>query len=323
MVIRSRTSAILLGSLCLVMALGLTAETATANPAPDQPSARPESREPALGPGQAILLGLIEGVTEYLPVSSTGHLAVAQRAMDLGQAPEEKDAADSYAIAIQFGAILAVLGLYRRRFVGMVQGLAGRNAEGRRLAISVAMAFLPSAVVGLVFEDLIKERLFGAWPIVVAWLVGGAVILAFSWWQRGQGRNSGRSLGQMRYSDAALVGLAQCLALWPGVSRSLVTILAAVVIGLALPAAVEFSFLLGFLTLGAATGYEAITNGSTMVDAFGWLNPLLGVVAALVSACAAITWLVGYLNRHSLAVFGYYRLAIGGVVATLLMTGAL
>ncbi len=285
----------------------------------------PASAGPAVGlsAGQAVLLGLIEGVTEYLPVSSTGHLAVAQQAMDIGQEPEEKDAADSYAIAIQFGAILAVLGLYRHRFAGMVQGLAGKNTEGRRLALSVVVAFVPSALIGLVFEDVIKDRLFGAWPIVVAWLVGGSAILAVTSWQRRRRRTGRRSLAQLNYADAALIGLAQCVALWPGVSRSLVTILAALAIGLALPTAVEFSFLLGFATLGAATSYETLTNGSTMVEAFGWLSPLVGVVAAFVSACAAITWMVGYLNRHSLAVFGWYRIALGATVSLLLVTGAL
>lgn len=275
-----------------------------------------------LSTGEAIVLGAIEGITEYLPVSSTGHLAVAQRAMDIGQAPEDEGAADSYAIAIQFGAILAVLGLYRRRFVGMVEGLQA-GTRGRQLAVCVVVAFVPSALVGLAFEDLIKDRLFGAWPIVVAWLVGGAAILAVTSWQRRQQRTGGRALAELRYSDAALIGVAQCLALWPGVSRSLVTILAAVAIGLALPAAVEFSFLLGFVTLGAATGYETLTNGSTMVEAFGWLNPLIGVFASFVAACAAITWMVAYLNRHSLAVFGYYRIGLGGLVALLLVTGAL
>lgn len=127
---------------------------------------------------------------------------------------------------------------------------------------------------------------------------------------------------ELRYFDAAVIGGAQCLALWPGVSRSLVTILVAVLVGLALPAAVEFSFLLGFATLGAATGYETLTNGSAMVKAFGWLNPMIGVVVAFLAACAAITWMVSYLNRHSLAVFGYYRIVPGVGVGLLLGTGA-
>ncbi len=311
--------AVLCAAVAVVLALSWL-DPARAVPAQGE-APEPRGPVPALSTTQAVLLGLIEGVTEYLPVSSTGHLAVAQRAMDIGQAPEEQDAADSYAIAIQFGAILAVLGLYRHRFAGMVRGIVGANTEGRRLAISVVVAFVPSALVGLVFEDLIKDRLFGAWPIVVAWLAGGAAILAMTSWQRRQRQTGGRSLAQLGYGDAALIGLAQCLALWPGVSRSLVTILAALAIGLALPTAVEFSFLLGFVTLGAATSYETLTSGSTMVEAFGWLNPLVGVVAAFVSACAAITWMVGYLNRHSLAVFGYYRLALGAAVALLLVTG--
>ena len=272
---------------------------------------------------QAVALGIIEGVTEFLPVSSTGHLTVAQRLMGIGDDAGSRDAADSYAIAIQAGAILAVLGLYRHRFAAMAQGLAGNDADGRRTLVAVAVAFVPAAVLGLILGDVIKERLFGPWPVVAAWFAGGVAILAVSRRRDRQAARRGAPLEALGWRGALTIGLAQSLALWPGVSRSLVTILAATVVGLSVPAAVEFSFLLGFFTLGAATAYESLTGGQEMVRVFGWLTPVVGLATAFVSAALAMRWMVGYLNHHSLAVFGYYRIAIAAVVGLLLLAGVL
>ncbi len=126
---------------------------------------------------KAVVLGVVEGVTEYLPVSSTGHLLVTQRILGIGDTSATKDAADSYAIAIQFGAILAVLVLYRRRIASIIQGLLGRDSGGRRLLIALACATLPAVVIGLAFEKPIKDHLLGPWPVTFAWLVGGLVLL--------------------------------------------------------------------------------------------------------------------------------------------------
>ena len=155
--------------------------------------------EPAKGGmtlGQATVLGVVEGLTEYLPVSSTGHLLLAERAMGIGEDPggsagqrrRDKDAADAFAICIQAGAIVAVLGLYFRRVRQMLAGLAGRDEEGRRLLFNIAAGFLPAAVIGLLFNKAIKAYLFGIWPVVAAWFVGGVAILAVSWWRRREGR---------------------------------------------------------------------------------------------------------------------------------------
>ena len=126
---------------------------------------------------KAVVLGVVEGVTEYLPVSSTGHLLVTQRILGIGDTDATKDAADTYAIAIQFGAILAVLVLYWQRIVSILKGLIGQDSDGRRLLIALVMAFLPAVVVGVVAEKSIKDHLFGPWPVIAAWLVGGVVIL--------------------------------------------------------------------------------------------------------------------------------------------------
>lgn len=261
---------------------------------------------------EAALLGLIEGVTEYLPVSSTGHLLVAGTFLGVGG----DDAGNAYAIAIQAGAILAVLGLYRMRVGQMAAGLVGRNTGGRRLLLLVMLAFLPAAVAGLLFDEPIERVLFGPWPVVVAWLVGGLAILAVS--PRLE-RRPGRALEQLDARAALIVGLMQCLALWPGTSRSLVTILGGLLAGLSLVAAVELSFLLGLVTLGAATAYKAVQHGDTMLDAYGWGPILVGLAVAWLSATLAVRWMVAWLNRHGLRLFAWWRIGAAAIVTVALV----
>jgi undecaprenyl-diphosphatase len=278
--------------------------------------------EDALTLGQAILFGLVEGVTEFLPISSTGHLLLLARVLDVGQSGPAEDAIKSYEIAIQAGAILAVLGLYRHRFATMVEGVAGRSDDGRRVLIAVVIAFVPAALVGVLLEDMIKDRLFGAGPVIVAWIVGGIAILVLT--RAGVlSPQGGRPLELLSARDALVIGAAQAVALWPGTSRSLVTIVAALLLGYSMAAAVEFSFLLGFLTLGAATGYQVLKDGQEMIDAFGWVTPVVGLVAAFLAAAASIKWMVGYLQRHDLSVFGWYRIGIGVLAAVMVATGAI
>lgn len=264
----------------------------------------------ALDVPTAIVLGVVEGLTEFLPVSSTGHLTVVERLFDISG-----EAADAYAIVIQSGAILAVVVLYRERLRNMADGLVGRSETGRSLLVSLVVAFLPAALVALVLGDTIKEHLFGVGPVAAAWAGGGLVIL----WAGGRLDRPGVPLESLTARAAAIIGVAQAAALWPGVSRSLVTILAALAVGLSLPAAVEFSFLLGFVTLGAATAYETIDKGGQIVDAYGILAPVLGFAAAFVAAVIAVRWMVGYLERGSLTLFGWYRLGVAAVAALLLL----
>jgi undecaprenyl-diphosphatase len=272
--------------------------------------------------GEAVVLGLVEGITEFLPISSTGHLLVASRIMNLPESGSAGDALKSYEIAIQFGAILAVLLLYRQRVGVMVEGLRGRSEQGRQLLTAVAIAFVPAAIVGLVSEKLIKDVLFGVAPVVIAWIVGGVAVLELS--RRGfVGPRGGRGLVEITTRDAVVIGAAQVLALWPGTSRSLVTIVAALLLGMSMEAAVEFSFLLGFVTLGAATVYETAKDGKLMIDSFGIAIPVLGLVVAFVAAAASIKWMVGYLRRHDLAIFGWYRLAVAALAITLVATGTI
>lgn len=277
---------------------------------------------PAMSVGQAAVLGLVEGITEYLPVSSTGHLILAQRAMGIGGDNGGKDAADAYAICIQLGAILAVLGLYRREILRLLRGLAGRDRDGLRLAVNLVAAFAPAAVVGLTLGGAIKQHLFGLWPVVSAWLAGGLAILAVD---RGKGRRPVATTGLygLGVHGALVIGLFQCLAIWPGVSRSLVTIVGALLVGMGLEAAVVFSFLLGALTLGAGTAYDGLRHGQLLLDTYGAASLLTGFAVALAAALVAVRWMIGYLKRHGLALFGYYRVAIALVVGGLILTGRL
>ena len=265
---------------------------------------------------QAALLGLVEGLTEYLPVSSTAHLLLAQRAMGM----QSTEASNAFAICIQAGAILAVFALYRGRLAQIVSGIAGRNSDGRRLFVNLAVAFVPAALIGKLFDDPIERVLFGLWPVVAAWMVGGVFLL---WLARGRIRAGGLSLEAIQPSTAAIIGLCQCAALWPGVSRSLATIAGALLCGLSLAAAIEFSFLLGLLTLGAATLYKGTQHGSTLIDAYGIANILLGLCVAFSSAWLSVRWMIRSLNARSLALFGWYRMGLASLVAALLVLGVL
>jgi len=269
-------------------------------------------------PWQAIVLGVVEGLTEYLPVSSTGHLCLAQSLMGIGDATDTKEAADAYAIAIQLGAILAVAWLYWGRVRQAASGLTRQHPEGRRLLVNVAIAFAPAAATGLLLEPLIKAYLFGLWPIAAAWFVGGVVLLVPSRLSGGRPQG-GREMEDLQPRQALVIGAAQLVAMWPGVSRSLVTIVAGTAVGLSTAAAVEFSFLLGLVTLGAATCAEMALQGHEIVRTFGLGLPLLGLAVALVSAAAAVKWMVAYVSRHGLRVFGYYRVALGVAVAAWLL----
>jgi undecaprenyl-diphosphatase len=272
--------------------------------------------EGPLTPLKAIILGAVEGFTEYLPVSSTGHLLVTQRLLGLDD-EAERAAADSYVIAIQIGAILAVVVLYWRRLGQITRGLAGRDVEGRSLLVALVVAFVPAAFVGLVLGDTIKDQLFGAWPVVVAWFVGGVFLVVW------RPRPGSVELTQFTVRHAAIIGVAQILALWPGTSRSLVTIVAALAIGASMAAAVEFSFLLGLATLSAATFYDLAQNGQEILDVYGWRTPLAGGIVAFVTAAIAVRWLVAFLRTRPLAVFGWYRIGIAITTAAMIGLGVI
>jgi len=272
---------------------------------------------------QAMVLGLVEGLTEYLPVSSTGHLILAQRAMGIGGDHGDKEAADAYAVCIQLGAILAVLGLYAGDIRRIGLGLIGRDPGGLHLGRNLLIAFLPAAIVGLSFVDKIKEHLFGLWPVVVAWFMGGLAILIVDRWKIKRHRTGSSDIYELSAGAALIIGAFQCIAVWPGVSRSLVTIVGALVVGMRLDMAVVFSFLLGAITLGASTAYDGLLHGNVLLEAYGLPSIFSGFAVAFVSALLAIRWMVAYLRKHGLALFGYYRVGLAIITGTLLATNLL
>ncbi len=268
----------------------------------------------------AVILGVVEGLTEFLPISSTGHLMVVERLLGVGTGVD-KAAADTFTIAVQMGAILAVIAVYRGHIVRMVNGLFGRDDFGRRLLINVLIGFAPAAIVGLALEGPIKDHLFGVWPVVLAWTVGGVALIV--WGRALANRGGAIRTDNLTPRVALIIGCAQALALWPGVSRSLVTIVAAVLVGVALPAAVEYSFLLGAVTLTAASVLDLMKHGRELVDTFGIATPALGFIVAFLSALVAVRWLIRYLEGHALTVFGWYRVAAAITAVGLIAAGAI
>jgi len=292
----------------------------------------------------AIILGLVEGITEYLPVSSTGHLIIVSALLGLDDPanPSQKTAIDAFNIVVQGGAILAVVGLYRARVVQMIRGLLGKDPAGFRLLVNLLVAFLPAAVVGLALHGWIEKHLFGPRAVVPALIVGGVYMILIEQWRRGRfGRGPTPGLGarglgvdDMTISKSLFVGVLQCFALWPGTSRSVMTITGGIITGLRPAAAAEFSFLLGLPTLGAATAYSLYKNlthahdpgaaaQGNFFEVLGATSVVIGLITAALSAAVAIRWLVGFLNRSGLSPFGWYRILLGFCLIGLMAGGVL
>ncbi len=273
---------------------------------------------------QAMILGVVEGLTEYLPVSSTGHLILTQWLLGLNQDAQTEAAINSFDIIIQAGAIAAVAGLYRARVAQMTRGLMGQDPEGLKLAINLVLGFLPAAVLGYLFHKTIKAYLFSIWPVIGALFVGAWLMLAVAKSQRINDLESrGRGIDSIDWRMAVLIGFGQCIAMWPGTSRSMMTIVAALMLGVRRKDAAEFSFLLGLITLSAATCYEGLKEGKHMLEHIGIEAVAIGFVASTISAALAIKWFVGFLTRHGMAPFGWYRLAIAVLLAALVWGGVL
>ena len=262
-----------------------------------------------LGPLEAALLGLVEGLTEYLPVSSTGHLILTSWLLGRTGDP----GLDAYEIVIQSGAILAVVGLYRGRIVEMLSGLAGRNPAGRQLLINLTVGVLPALVLGVLLEKPIDRWLFHPGPVAAALAVGGLAMLACEPLRRRRVED-GVGLEQLNWRQALAIGLAQCVAMWPGTSRSLATILGGLAAGLRPPAAAEFSFLLALPTLLAATGYSLVKDGPQIAASVTPLSAFVGIAVAMVSAALAVKGFVHWLGHHGLQPFAVYRILLAAAV---------
>lgn len=277
----------------------------------------------------AAILGLVEGITEFLPVSSTGHLIIASSLLGL-DTPDAKQAVDTFEVVIQGGAILAVLGLYWPRFVRMLRGLIGRDPAGFMLVVNIGLAFLPAAILGLLLHKKIDEHLFRPGPVILALALGGVYMIVVDHWGRGRlslrpYHTRDKGVEDLRPHQALLIGLLQCFALWPGASRSMMTITGGLFAGLRPAAAAEFSFLLGVPTLAAACLFKLARDLSShepghrsMVEVFGAAPILVGIVVAAISAALAVRWLVAFLTRQGLGPFGWYRLALSLILLGLI-----
>ena len=272
---------------------------------------------------KAALMGIVEGLTEFLPISSTGHLILAGSLLNF-----TGETAKVFEIAIQTGAMLAVVWEYRQRLAATVTGLATEPAA-RRFALNVLVAFIPAAVLGLLFGRIVKEHLFHPVPVALAFIVGGLIIL---WVERRHRRRFGdrdqegtrrarvETVDQMSGLDALKVGLVQCLALIPGTSRSGATIIGAMMFGFSRKCATEFSFFLGIPTLMGAGAYSVWKQRELLQ----WSDlPMfaIGTVFAFFSARLCIRWLIRYVSTHDFTVFAWYRIVFGLVVLLTAYTG--
>ena len=272
---------------------------------------------------KAALMGIVEGLTEFLPISSTGHLILAGSLLDF-----TGETVKVFEIAIQTGAMLAVIWEYRQRLAATVTGLA-TEPSARRFALNVLVAFIPAAVLGLLLGKVVKEHLFHPVPVALAFIVGGLVILWVERRHRGQfgerdleGTRRARveSVDQMSGLDALKVGLVQCLALIPGTSRSGATIIGSMLFGFSRKCATEFSFFLGIPTLMGAGVYSVWKQRELLQ----WSDlPMfaVGTVFAFFSAWLCIRWLIRYVSTHDFTVFAWYRIAFGLVVLLTAYTG--
>ena len=269
-----------------------------------------------ISPWQAAVLGLVEGITEYLPVSSTGHLVVASQFLGLRDAsqltPDQLDAIAAFEIIIQSGAILAVIALYFQHLKSLLTGIFQRQAKAYQEVAKLFLAFSPAMVFGLALHKIIKQYLQHTIPVIAALIVGGLVMIWFEYSRWGARREKpGKPMSDLTYREALYIGLAQCLALWPGTSRSMTTILMGRICGMTPVAAAEFSFLLGLPTLLAATAYKTLKDGAVLAQHVSSSAMVIGLSVAALSAFFAVKGFVAFLNRRGLAFFGYYRIGFG------------
>lgn len=264
---------------------------------------------------KAAILGLVEGLTEFLPISSTGHLILAGSLLGW-----HDDKAKVFDVAIQTGAMAAVIWYYRAR-IGRIVGGLGTDPVARRFATNVVIAFLPAAVLGVLFGKYIKAVLFEPVPVALAFIVGGIVIL---WVEARQKRSMQPAriddVDALTVADAIKLGCAQAFALIPGTSRSGATIIGGMLFGLSRRAATEFSFFLAIPTLIGAGAYQTFKYRDLLsvadVPLFG-----VGLVVSFFSALVCVHWLIRYVSRHDFVPFAWYRIVFGLVVLVTSWTG--
>jgi len=264
----------------------------------------------------AVLLGIVEGLTEYLPVSSTGHLILVSQFLG-----ETSEGAKAFDIVIQLGAILAVVVHYRRLLGARVAGLLRRDIASVRLALALAVGFAPAAAIGFLLHKTIKAHLFGPLPVAFALFAGGVLMIVVERVREQRKLHGLVGLEHVTPGRALVIGLGQCFSLWPGSSRSMCTIVAGQATGLSTGTAAEFSFLLALPTLGAATVYEGLKARHELSSSVGGVQLWVGMLVSFFVAWGVIAVFIRYLQRRGLAPFGYYRIALAALVLWLALRG--
>ena len=259
--------------------------------------------------GMAALLGIVEGLTEFLPISSTGHLILLIDILGFRGPPGRV-----FEVVIQFGAILGVCWVYRERLLNLARDPL--SAGSRHLVLLLVLGFLPAAIIGFLAHGFIKAVLFSPLVVSVALIIGGVAIIVI---ERTVRHERFHTLDALPLGLGAAVGFFQALAMIPGTSRSAATIMGGRLLGLSRGVAAEFSFLLAIPTMLAASGYDLYKNAG-QIDAEGMGLLLIGFTTSLVTAIIAVRWLVSFVSRHSFEGFGWYRIGLGGLMLVLLMT---
>lgn len=253
---------------------------------------------------KAFILGVVEGMTEFLPISSTGHLILIGSLLDFND-----ERGKVFTIAIQFGAILAVCWEYRSKVMQVISGV-GRDATSNQFVMNLMIAFLPAAILGFFFIKIIKDYLFHPTPIAIALIVGGLLIL---WAERREHVIEVEGIDDMNWKHALKVGCAQCLALIPGTSRSGATIIGGLLFGLSRKTAAEFSFFLAIPTMFAATVYDVYKNRE-FLEWGDFSMFAVGFASAFISALIAVRGLVRFVSNHDFTIFAWYRIVFGIVI---------
>lgn len=254
---------------------------------------------------KSLVMGIVEGLTEFLPVSSTGHLILTGSLLGL-----TGDKVKVFEIVIQSGALLAVVWEFRQKFIGVAKGLVSRDKTAWRFATNIAIAFLPAAIIGVAFSKLIKAHLFKPLPVALAFIIGAFIIL---WAERKDHKTTIDDVDRMTWRDALKVGFAQCFALIPGTSRSGATIIGGMLFGISRKAATEFSFYLAVPTLFAAGAYELFKERNLLSKAdAGWFG--VGFVVSFIAALFCVKWLLRFISTHDFKPFAWYRIAFGIVI---------
>lgn len=286
---------------------------------------------------EAVVLGVVEGVTEFLPISSTGHLIIVTHFLNLDSTQVMFDstreplwyrkptplrsgelltvslATQAYIVVIQFGAIAAITPICWSQLVSMARGLAGRDPKGLRLLFNVLIAFAPAALLGLLIHDWIDANLFSIGAVIFGLIAGSLLMFLADLWP-GWLKERHAYREELTPLNAAMIGALQCLAMWPGTSRPMMTIVGGYFAGLRPARAAGFSFLLGFVTLTAATLFKSYKTGPLIIQVFGWQHVLIGIAVAGITAFASVRFFIKLLLHKGLSPFAWYRLGLAGVL---------